>query len=83
VLSPTAILGYLKLMLRGWLPWKAQPDADLLQLGGDFVLDETHQIVLAYRSVGPTDRPTARQLVDAVHAATSSPQTASPPATPA
>jgi hypothetical protein len=65
-----AVLGrYLKLMLKGWMPWKADRGTDLLQLGGDVVLDARRQVVFAHRSAVPTDRPSARQLVEAVRRA--------------
>jgi hypothetical protein len=67
---PRVLGRYLGLMFRGWLPWKADRGADLLQLGGDFVLDAERRVIFAYRSAAPTDRPTGRQLLDAVRAAT-------------
>jgi len=39
---------------------------DLLQLGGDFVLDAQRRLLFAYRSADPSDRPTVRQLLDAL-----------------
>jgi len=36
---------------------------DTAQLGGDFVIDETGVIRLAYRSHDPTDRPSVDQLL--------------------
>jgi peroxiredoxin len=69
-----AVLGrYLRLMFKGWMPRREDPEADLLQLGGDFVLDARRRVVLVYRSADPTDRPPARQLVEAVRRATGSP----------
>jgi hypothetical protein len=64
MLRPTSILRYLKLMVRGWLPWSPAKDDDLLQLGGDFILDEHRRLVFAYRSSEPTDRPVAKILVN-------------------
>jgi peroxiredoxin len=69
LLSPLSLAGYLWLTLRGWLPWKAQQGADVLQLGGDFVLDGRRRLVYAYRSVRPTDRPAARELLAAIREA--------------
>jgi hypothetical protein len=57
---------YLRLVARGWMPRLAHKGDDLLQLGGDFVLDARRRIVLAFRSREPTDRPSAQQLVDGV-----------------
>jgi peroxiredoxin len=66
---PSVLGRYVRLMLRGWLPHRAYDREDLLQLGGDFVLDAQRRLVFAYPSLGPTDRPTAQALVDAVRAA--------------
>jgi peroxiredoxin len=66
LVGPVSLFGYARLMIRGWLPWKAQTAPDVLQLGGDFVLDGRRRIAFAYRSVRPTDRPTAQQLLQAV-----------------
>ncbi len=63
------IVGYLKLMFRGWKPQAAQKGADVLQLGGDFVIDTAGRLAYAYRSRVPTDRPTIGRLLEAVRAA--------------
>ena len=60
------IAGYLKLMFRGWKPQAAQKGADVLQLGGDFVIDAAGRLTYAYRSRVPTDRPTIGKLLEAV-----------------
>lgn len=60
---------YLRLIFGGWVPDKAEKDDDLLQLGGDFVLDAQGRLVYAYRSSDPTDRPQARDLMQAVRRA--------------
>jgi peroxiredoxin len=63
------VLGrYLRLIFRGWLPWSSEGD-DVLQLGGDFVLDGEGRLVYAYRSAEPTDRPPAGDLLRALGAA--------------
>jgi hypothetical protein len=64
MLRPASVLRYLKLMFRGWLPWSPAKDDDLLQLGGDFVLDRHKRLVFAYQSAEPTDRPSAAQLLE-------------------
>jgi hypothetical protein len=69
LVRPRVLARYLKLMLRGWLPWKSEKGADVLQLGGDFVLDDHRRLVYGYRSEAPTDRPQARALLEAVRAA--------------
>jgi peroxiredoxin len=66
MLRPAVLARYLLLMVRGWMPWKPKEGDDLLQLGGDFVLDQARRVVHAYRSAEPTDRPPARQLLEAV-----------------
>ena len=55
---------YLKHMTRGWLPEKTSLGDDLLQLGGDFVLDATHHVVFAFASKEATDRPAVGQLIE-------------------
>jgi peroxiredoxin len=69
MLSPRVLLKYLGLVLRGWMPWKPAAKEDLLQLGGDFVLDRQRRIVYAYPSANPTDRPAVEELVQAVRTA--------------
>jgi hypothetical protein len=66
---PAVVLRYLRLMARGWLPWRGRRGDDLLQLGGDFVLDAARRLVYAHRSAEPTDRPAAEELVRAVASA--------------
>jgi peroxiredoxin len=66
---PAVLVRYLRLMFQGWLPWKAAKGTDLLQLGGDFVLDADRRIVFGYRSTEPTDRPPVRVLLDALQKA--------------
>jgi hypothetical protein len=69
MLSPRSIGRYLKLIFRGWLPWKPKEGDDLMQLGGDFVLDRRRRLVYGYRSSEPTDRPAVQELLKAVRAA--------------
>lgn len=60
---------YGRLMLRGWAPQRTNKGEDVLQLGGDFVLDERRRLVYAHRSAEPTDRPPVAELLQAVAAA--------------
>ncbi len=60
---------YLRLMVGGWKLEKSDQGADVLQLGGDFVINAAGRIVYAYRSRVATDRPPAADLVEAVRAA--------------
>jgi hypothetical protein len=65
-LRPGVLLGYLAGMLRGYAPVVPYRGEDVLQLGGDFILDRTGQIVFAHRSRTPTDRPTVPALLAAL-----------------
>jgi peroxiredoxin len=69
VVKPAVLWRFLKMMVRGWLPRKPSKDEDLLQLGGDFVLDRDRRIVYAHPSREPTDRPSNATLLGAVRAA--------------
>jgi peroxiredoxin len=71
MLRPRVLLGYLRLALRGWRPQKPKQGEDVLQLGGDFVLDGNGRLVYAYRSAEPTDRPAISALLQAVRQAAS------------
>ncbi len=66
---PSVIFHYLKLIFRGWLPRKPGRGEDVLQLGGDFVLDRERRLVYAHPSQEPTDRPTNDELLDAIRRA--------------
>jgi hypothetical protein len=68
-LRPGVIGGYLRQMLRGWLPHRPYEKSDLLQLGGDFVLDAGRRVVYAHPSTDPADRPMVEELVRAIHEA--------------
>lgn len=68
-LSFRVIGNYLKRIFQGWkvrLPVKQE---DVLQLGGDFVLDQQRRLVFAYRSNDPADRPDVQQLLNALRTA--------------
>jgi hypothetical protein len=60
---------YLGLIFRGWLPRRPTEGEDVLQLGGDFVLDRQRRLVYAHPSREPTDRPSAEELLRAVRSA--------------
>jgi hypothetical protein len=66
------ILRYVRLMFQGWLPRRAQEGADVLQLGGDFVLDAQRRLIYAFRGTTPTDRPSPAELLGALRAALAS-----------
>ena len=61
--SPKVLRGYLSKMWAGWKVRKPRKGEDLLQLGGDFVLDASRRLIFAHRSIDPTDRPSVQQLL--------------------
>lgn len=65
-LRPRVLWGYFRGLLRGYGVKKPYAGEDVLQLGGDFVLDKLGRVVLAYPSANPTDRPTLAALLEAV-----------------
>lgn len=67
ILRPRVIARYFSLIFRGRMPHMAQED--VLQLGGDFVLDRAGRIVYEYRSQDPADRPSISDLLEAVRQA--------------
>jgi hypothetical protein len=62
-LRPTVLWKYLRGMARGHGVKKPYAGEDVLQLGGDFVLDKLRRVVFAYPSADPTDRPTVAALL--------------------
>lgn len=61
---PRVLAHYLKLLALGWrLRWPRRGE-DVLQLGGDFVLDADRRLRLAHRSADPQDRPDPQRLID-------------------
>src|SRR5262245_5943671 len=66
MLHPGVVFRYLRLLFRGWRPRQVRKGEDVLQLGGDFVLDGEGRLVYAYRSAEPTDRPPVEALLKAV-----------------
>jgi peroxiredoxin len=68
ILRPASVFRYLRLIFKGWLP-KSPGQEDLMQLGGDFILDDQRRLVYAYRSAEPTDRPPTRDLLKAIASA--------------
>jgi peroxiredoxin len=69
MLRPRFVVRYAKVLLRGGKPLRPLEDEDVLQLGGDFVLDAGRRLVYAYRSADPADRPAAEELVQAARKA--------------
>jgi hypothetical protein len=64
--TPRAIGRYLKILLAGYAPHRPYAGDDVLQLGGDFVLDRERRLRFIYRSVDPTDRPSLDDLIRAI-----------------
>jgi hypothetical protein len=65
---PRVLRGYFRGMLRGYgvkTPYRGE---DVLQLGGDFVLDRQRRVVFAYPSADPADRPVVGDLLRAIRA---------------
>jgi peroxiredoxin len=69
MLRPSVLWRYLRLLLGGWRLRRVRQGEDVLQLGGDFVLDREGRLTHAYRSAGPTDRPAVEELLRAVRQA--------------
>jgi hypothetical protein len=63
---PGVIARYLGWMVRGWRPRRATEGEDVLQLGGDFILDEQQRLLYIFRSREPTHRPPAAELIRAL-----------------
>jgi peroxiredoxin len=72
ILRPRIVARYLRAILRGRRPIKPNRGDDVLQLGGDFVLDRQRRLVYAYRSADAADRPSVQALIDAVRTAVKS-----------
>jgi hypothetical protein len=68
MLHPRFVVRYLRLIFGGRLPHRPDEGEDVLQLGGDFVLDSGYRLCYAHRSADPTDRPAADKLVEVVRA---------------
>ena len=66
IFRPDVTAGYLWKILTGTRPRLPYRGEDVLQLGGDFILDRDRRVVFAYASRTPTDRPAVDQLVAAV-----------------
>jgi hypothetical protein len=60
------VRGYARMLIGG--EQLAQPGSDVLQLGGDFVLDRDGIVVLAHPQAGFDDRPPAGVLVRTLEA---------------
>jgi peroxiredoxin len=63
---PRVLFAYLWRMLKGWLPRPPKAGEDVMQLGGDFILDRTLTVRFAHPSTDPADRPSMQALLAAV-----------------
>ena len=70
MVRPGVLFRYLGLMFRGWRPRMPHVGENVLQLGGDFVLDAESRLIYAHPSAEPTDRPSLDTLLQALRAAT-------------
>jgi peroxiredoxin len=60
---PRVLWHYLRIAFQGYRVRMPKNDEDVLQLGGDFILDPERKLVFAHRSHDPSDRPSAKQIV--------------------
>jgi hypothetical protein len=65
-LKPRVLWGYFRAALRGYGMRKPIAGEDVLQLGGDFILNRQREVVHSHPSADPTDRPSVRALLDAL-----------------
>lgn len=68
-LNPIVIGKYLLGMLRGYAAKAPYAGEDVLQLGGDFIVDRQGRLVFSYPSSNPTDRPGLKSILKALDAA--------------
>ena len=59
----SVLLRYLRLIFTGWRPSGSESGEDLLQLGGDFILSASRQLLYAHRSNDPADRPSIGDII--------------------
>lgn len=67
--KPRVLWGYFRGMFKGYRVKKPYAGEDLLQLGGDFILERERKVVFAYPSADPTDRPGITNLLAAIQSA--------------
>ena len=67
--KPRVLWGYFRGMWKGQRVRKPYTGEDVLQLGGDFILDRERKLVFAYPSADPTDRPAVADLFAALPSA--------------
>jgi peroxiredoxin len=67
---PRVLWGYFRGLLRGYGVKKPYAGEDVLQLGGDFLLDRHRRVRYTYRSADPVDRPSVPAILQALSSAT-------------
>lgn len=60
---PRVLAHYLRQIFRGWGPRRSNAGENVLQLGGDFILDGDGRVTFAHRSADPSDRPAVDELL--------------------
>ena len=60
---PRVIWGYLRLMFQGTRLQTPYAGEDVRQLGGDFILNRTGELLFSFRSPDPTARPSIAELL--------------------
>jgi len=63
-LSPKVLWKFMGRIITGWLPSMGYSKDDLFQLGGDFVVDTKGDVVYAFKSSSPAERPTIPFLLE-------------------
>lgn len=66
LLRPRVIWGFIKMIAQGVLPTKPTRGDDLLQLGGDFIIDSQNRLTFAHPTKDPADNPAMTTLLDAL-----------------
>jgi hypothetical protein len=69
MMRPGVVMRFLRILGRGWRLERPRKGDDLLQMGGDFVLDARRRLVFVHRGGDPTDRPPVEELLGAMRAA--------------
>ncbi len=77
IYGPATLLAYARLLLRGRRPRRSE--ADLLQLGGDVLVDPEGVVRIHHVGRGPADRPAVEDLLAAVRRARGSDRDPLPP----
>lgn len=66
MLRPGIAARILRLIARGWRIKRPRKGEDLLQLGGNFILDAQRRLIFAHCSSDPTGRPPVGDLLKAL-----------------